>query len=168
LSPRDAEPPPNTGPRHIGYHPTLPIVYFSNEQRLGLSVYRQSSSGSLELLQIADAVDENFDQEGTSSSDIVISQDGTHAFVGIRGHRKDFDRIARFALDAGTGKASFLGLTKADPIPWGMALSPQGDYLLVTAANGATLACYLISDQGDLSLAGKLAWDEKITDVETR
>ncbi|MEO1087891.1 MAG: beta-propeller fold lactonase family protein, partial [Acidobacteriota bacterium] len=36
LSPKNANPPEGTGPRHLAYHPTLPIVYFSNEQHLGV------------------------------------------------------------------------------------------------------------------------------------
>ncbi len=32
LDPPNANPPKGTGPRHITYHPTLPFVYFSNEQ----------------------------------------------------------------------------------------------------------------------------------------
>ena len=40
LDPFDAKPPHMFGPRHIAYHPSLPYVYFSNEQQLGVSAYR--------------------------------------------------------------------------------------------------------------------------------
>ncbi|HBF17615.1 MAG TPA: hypothetical protein DDW37_08270, partial [Verrucomicrobiales bacterium] len=32
LETKNAKPPLGTGPRHMAYHPTLPMVYFSNEQ----------------------------------------------------------------------------------------------------------------------------------------
>ena len=32
LEPKEAKPPPGSGPRHMAYHPTMPMVYFSNEQ----------------------------------------------------------------------------------------------------------------------------------------
>lgn len=38
LEPFNAMPPAIFGPRHVAYHPTLPIAYFSNEQQLGVSV----------------------------------------------------------------------------------------------------------------------------------
>ena len=31
LEPKNANPPEGTGPRHMAYHPTKPVVYFSNE-----------------------------------------------------------------------------------------------------------------------------------------
>lgn len=37
LEPLDAQPPAGTGPRHIVYHMTIPLVHFSNEQHLGVS-----------------------------------------------------------------------------------------------------------------------------------
>ncbi|MCA9191889.1 MAG: beta-propeller fold lactonase family protein [Planctomycetales bacterium] len=43
----DVEPPAMFGPRHIAYHPSLPICYFSNEQQLGLSAYRIGQNGQL-------------------------------------------------------------------------------------------------------------------------
>ena len=44
LEPLDAKPPAGTGPRHMAYHPKLPVVYFSNEQHVGVSVYEHGSN----------------------------------------------------------------------------------------------------------------------------
>jgi hypothetical protein len=60
-----------------------------------------------------------------------------------------------------------LGLTPADKIPWGLALSPDGRYLLVSAYNGATLTGYRITNEGDLVKAGSLTWDAEISDLLT-
>ena len=66
------------------------------------------------------------------------------------------------------GHAEFLGLTEADKIPWGFALSPDGKYLLVTATTGATLTAYRISPAGDLSKVATLKWDAGMSDLVAR
>lgn len=164
LAAKDARPPDGTGPRHMAYHPTKPVVYFSNEQHLGVSVYEKDASGSLKLRQICDAVDKNEPKEGVSSSDIAITSDGRFIFAGIRGHKRDFDWVARYRI-APNGEVKLLGLTPADKIPWGFAFSPSGRYLLVTAFQGATLTAFEIGDDGSLTKVAYLPWDKQITDL---
>ena len=55
-----------------------------------------------------------------------------------------FSRISRYRV-LEDGKAEFLGLTEADQVPWGLTLSPDGKFLLVSATTGASLAAYRIS-----------------------
>lgn len=167
LDPKDAAPPEGTGPRHMAYHPTLATVYFSNEQHLGVSVYEKKTSGQLELRQVCDAADEDEPKEGVSSSDIAITPDGRFLFAGIRGHKREFDWISRYRVKE-DGEVEFLGLTPADKIPWGLALSPDGQYLLATAFEGATLTAFEIGKDGELTKAASLAWDKQISDLVTR
>ncbi len=167
LEPKDAAPPADTGPRHPAYHPKLPIVYFSNEQHLGVSVYDQQESGQLKIRQICDAVDEGESKEGISSSDIVITPDGRFLFAGIRGHSRAFDWIARYRIQE-NGEVALLGLTTADKIPWGFALSPDGAFLVVSAFDGATLNAYRIGEEGGLAKVASLACDKNISDIITR
>lgn len=167
LDPKDAHPPDGTGPRHIAHHPSKPIVYFSNEQHLGVSAYDINESGTLKLRQVCDAVDKNEPKQGVSSSDIAITPDGRFLFAGIRGHQRDFDWISRYRVQA-NGDLELLGLTPADKIPWGLALSPDGRYLLVAAYDGATLTAFRIGETGDLNKVGSLTWDKNISDLETR
>lgn len=163
----DAEPPEGTGPRHLAYHPTLPILYFSNEQHLGVSVYDRSEDGSLTIRQVCDLPVEKIPEEGVSSSDIVISPDGRFVFAGIRGHKHDFDFISRYeVLDNGELKA--LGVTPADAIPWGLALSPDGRWLLATGFKSGTLMAYRVGNEGELTRVDTLEWDENISDIVTR
>ena len=167
LTPKDAGPPEGTGPRHIAYHPQLPRVYFSNEQHLGVSVYDKQPDGQLKLRQVCDAIDPSVSKQGLSSSDIVITADGRYLFAGIRGHTREFDWIARYRV-RDEGDVEFLGLTPADKIPWGLALSPDGRYLLVTAFEGGTLTAYTVDDSGQLRVAARMTCDTKISDLVTR
>jgi 6-phosphogluconolactonase (cycloisomerase 2 family) len=166
LAPVNANPPVGTGPRHLVYHPRLPMVYFTNEQGIGLSTYERRSDGQLALKQDIPILPEGMSKEGLSASDLEITPDGRFIFAGLRGHSQDFDRIARYRV-RDDGQAELLGLTQADKIPWGLALSPDARHLLVSAYNGATLTAYRITNEGDLEKAASLTWDAEISDLLT-
>jgi 6-phosphogluconolactonase (cycloisomerase 2 family) len=166
LDPLDANPPKGTGPRHLVYHPTLPLVYFTNEQGIGLSTYERRPDGQLVLKQDIAILPEGMSKDGLSASDLEITPDGKFIFAGLRGHSQDFDRIVRYRVRE-DGQAELLGLTPADRIPWGLALSPDAEYLLVSAYNGATLTAYRITSEGALEKAASLSWDAEISDLLT-
>lgn len=166
LAPANANPPVGTGPRHLVYHPKLPMVYFTNEQGIGLSTYERRPDGQLALKQDIPILPEGMSKEGLSASDLEITPDGRFIFAGLRGHTQDFDRIVRYRL-RDDGQAELLGLTPADKIPWGLALSPDGKYLLVSAFNGATLTAYRITTEGGLEKAASLSWDAEVFDLLT-
>jgi 6-phosphogluconolactonase (cycloisomerase 2 family) len=166
LAPLNANPPPGTGPRHLVYHSTLPMVYFTNEQGIGLSTYERLSDGQLTLRQDIDILPKDMAKAGLSASDLEITSDSKFIFAGLRASR-DFDRIARYRI-RDDGQAELLGLTPTDKTPWGLALSPDGRYLLVSAATGATLSAFRITPEGDLHKAASVAWDPEISDLVTR
>ncbi|MEZ6124176.1 MAG: beta-propeller fold lactonase family protein [Planctomycetaceae bacterium] len=166
LDPHNANPPVGTGPRHLVYHRTLPMVYFTNEQGIGLSTYERRPDGQLVLKQDIAILPESMSKDGLSASDLEITPDGRFIFAGLRGHSQDFDRIARYRVRE-DGQAELLGLTSADKIPWGLTLSPDGNYLLVSAYTGATLTAYRITNEGDLQKAASLTWDAEISDLLT-
>lgn len=166
LAPANANPPKGTGPRHLVYHPTLPMVYFTNEQGIGLSTYERRRDGQLVLKQDIPILPEGMSKEGLSASDLEITPDGKFIFAGLRGHSQDFDKIARYRV-LEDGQAELLGMTKADKIPWGLALSPDAKYLLVSAYTGATLTAYRITTEGGLEKAASLSWDAEISDLLT-
>ena len=167
LEPKDVGPPADSGPRHLVYHPRLPLVYFSEEQGLGVSIYRRAEDGRLSLWQRSRAVPADAPASGVTSSDIVITPDGRHLYAGIRGHDHAYDFIACYAVGE-DGSLAPRGLVPADKIPWGMAVSPDGRYLAVTGFNSATLMVYAIAADGSLTRAATLPWDERITDVIVR
>lgn len=167
LSPKNAQPPEGTGPRHMAYHPTKPVVYFSNEQSVGISSYNRKDNGQLIIREVLDAFPKGTNLEGVSSSDIIITPDGRFLFIGIRGHKQGVDAIGRYAVD-GNGGLTFLGRTPADKIPWGLALSPDGKHLLATGFKAGTLMAFSISQQGELKRTGTLEWDANISDLVTR
>lgn len=167
LDPRDVGPPAGSGPRHLVYHPRLPLVYFSEEQGLGVSIYRRAADGRLSLWRRARAVPDAAPASGVTSSDIVITPDGRHVYAGIRGHEHAFDFIACYAV-GDDGSLAPRGLVPADKIPWGMAVSPDGRFLAVTGFESATLMLYAIAADGSLTRAATLAIDKRIADLVAR
>lgn len=167
LEPKNANPPAGTGPRHMAFHPTKPIVFFSNEQHLGVSAYDLEKTGQLKLRQVCDAVGAEQPKDGVSSSDIVVTPDGRYLFAGIRGHTRAFDWISRYRIKE-TGELELLGLTPAEKIPWGLALSPDGAYLLATAFDAGTLMAFRVTSAGELVRAGGLALEKNIFSIVTR
>ncbi len=167
LETKNAKPPLGTGPRHMAYHPTLPMVYFSNEQGIGLSSYRREINGELKVAQDINILPAGMSKIGLSASDLIITPDGKFLFAGLRGHSQDFNRISRYRI-LKDGRAEFIGLAEADRIPWGLTLSPDGKFLLVSATAGASLTAYQISPDGDLMRIKSLPWDPKMSDLVTR
>lgn len=166
LDPHNANPPEGTGPRHMAYHPSQPVVYFSNEQHLGVSIYDKQENGQLKIREVV-AIEEPDSKDGVSSSDILITPDGKFVYAGIRGHRQEFDWISRYRVQE-NGDLVFKGLTPADKIPWGLTLSPGGGFLLATAFKDGTLTAYRIQADGDLEPAAKLEIDPQISDLIAR
>lgn len=167
LEPKNANPPEGTGPRHMAYHPTLPMVYFSNEQGVGLSVYHRQANGQLKIKQDINILPQGMSKIGLSASDLLITPDGKFLFAGLRGHKQNFDHISRYRV-LEDGRAQFLGLTKAEKTPWGLTLSPDGKYLMVSATLGSSLNAYRILPGGNLQEVDSLAWDTGISDLITR
>jgi 6-phosphogluconolactonase len=167
LDPIDASPPKGTGPRHLANHPGGQFVYASNEQRPGASVYQRLQNGQLKHVQRCDAFDELPRASGLSSSDIQCTPDGRFVFVGIRDRDKEYNSLARYKVNEDK-TLTLLGRTSADAVPWGLALSPDGGFLLATGTLAGTLQVFHISKKGDLVLAAKHQWDEKVTDLVTR
>ena len=166
MKPKNVKPPAGTGPRHIAYHPSLPIVYFSNEQHVGVSVYDQKPTGHLAFKQLCDVVSKERSKEGLSASDIVITQDAKFVYSAIRGRRQNFDRLAGYAVQS-DGTLKFLELTATEGIPWGMTLSPKGRYLLVSCFEGESLLAYEIAIDGCLKRVGRVELPRYISDLVT-
>jgi 6-phosphogluconolactonase len=116
LKPKEAKPPLGSGPRHMAYHPTLPMVYFSNEQGIGLSSYRREANGQLKVEQDISILPPGMSKIGLSASDLLITPDGKFSSPVYAVTARTFDRISRYRV-IGRRQGEFLGLTEADKSP---------------------------------------------------
>ena len=163
LDPPQAEVPDSVGPRHVAFHPTKPFVFFSSEQQLGATSWRIGEGGQLTLVEVC-RPGELRPSPRVAASDIVITPDGRHLFIGVRDFAEGVvDAIHRYDVHD-DGYLTHQGTVDADSIPWGLKISPDGHHLLVTAAHGETLTAFEIDD-GGLTKRTSIKWGRMIRDM---
>lgn len=159
LAPFDAEPPAMFGPRHIAYHPTLPIAYFSNEQQLGVSVYTIGNNGQLADIQHAITMPRRspFEQgkRDLHASDLVMTPNGKFLFVAVRDFNGDEDSVFSFRVEP-DGKLSHVARTRVGDIPWTIRISPSGQHLVVRESGDKRFSIWNIQVDGALTRAASL------------
>ena len=163
LNPAQAKVHPTAGPRHLRLHPTKAIVYASNEQAIGISVYFLNDDGTLTFKQICPAND-TVAGPGLSASSLVVTPDGKYVFSAQRGRDAAQNFIHTYkVLEDGTLKAA--GKTACDHIPWMLRLSSDGTHLLVSATNSGTLTAYSIQNDGSLKKKAQTGWGKNFRDM---
>lgn len=135
------KPLPGAGPRHYVFHPTLPVVYFDNEQGSSVTAYHLDGQGNLSPFQTLSTLPEGFSREN-SCAHIAIHPSGRFLYTANRGH----DSIAGFALDS-QGKMSSLGQQATEKTPTHFAFDGQGRFLYAAGQGGDRLASYRVDPQ---------------------
>ncbi len=119
------------GPRHYTYHPSLDVVYFSDEQGSSVTAYNIDSEGRLSAFQTISTLPEGHTERNTCSQ-IQMTADGSLLFVPNRGHNS----IASFTVDPNTGALTAAGRASTESVPSAFSLDPQGKF--VFGAGSAT------------------------------
>ncbi|MEO9592002.1 lactonase family protein [Rhodopirellula bahusiensis] len=168
LEPFNADPPAMFGPRHAAFHPSLPIVYFSNEQQLGVSVYQIQEDGQLTDIQHAITLPRRSPfvqgKRGLHASDLVLTRDGKRLFVAVRDFVSDQDSIFTFDVNV-EGKLSLVARFHVGDIPWKLDLSPDQKLLFVSETGDRRLSAYRIARNGELTEAAQLDWNLAARDL---
>jgi 6-phosphogluconolactonase len=131
--------PKGTGPRHLVFHPSLPLAYVANEQGGSVTAYAlDRKGGTLKRLQTAPTLPKDF--RGTNAcAEIRVHPSGKFLYVSNRGH----DSLAAFALD-GAGKVSVLGQEPTEKTPRSFDLDPSGKFLFAAGESSGKLAAYAV------------------------
>ncbi|MNJ48305.1 6-phosphogluconolactonase [compost metagenome] len=118
--------PQGTGPRHLVFHPQLPLAYGINELNNTITAYHYDvETGSLKIAQHVPTLKEASDAE-TISADIHVSVDGKYVYGSNRGA----DNLVQYRIDTATGLlhqptwTSVLG-------EWPRNFAIQGEHVLV-------------------------------------
>ena len=128
------------GPRHYCFHPTLDLVYFSNEQGCSVSAYRlDGTTGTLSAAQTITTLPSGYTARNTCSQ-IHLTPSGRLLYVGNRGHNS----IAGFAVDS-SGRLTAAGQTATEPVPSAFCLDPMGQFVFAAGSASGRLASYRIS-----------------------
>jgi 6-phosphogluconolactonase len=145
-SPARLAPAPGVGPRHYVYHPTKPILYFSNEQEGSVTAYHlDPDRGTLAAFQSLSTLPSDFIGENTCAQ-IHIHPQGRFLYVSNRGH----DSIACYTIDRKTGLLSARGQQPTEPIPRAFNIDPTGNFLYVSGQGSGQLTAYRIDQESGL------------------
>lgn len=148
LSPTDqafAKSRSGAAPRHIGFHPTLPVAWVLNELDNTVVAYAlDRETGAMTPRQCLPTLPETFTGDSTTA-EIAVSADGRFVYCSNRGHAS----IAIFAADPVTGALSTIGWESTrgewprfitlDPTGWFMyAANERGDSIVIFRVDTAT------------------------------
>ncbi len=152
-SPDRAAPGARLGPRHFCFHPTLDVLYFSDEQGNSVTSYGlDTARGTLTPLRTVSTLPEGTAVSNTCAQ-IRISPTGRMLYAPNRGH----DTIACFSVDA-EGRLERTANVPTEPTPRAFSLDPTGKFLLAAGLDSGRIAAYR-ADEAAGSLEPVAAYD---------
>ena len=119
---------PGAGPRHVAFHPTLPLVFVANELDSTVATLRfDAGRGALSLVDTRSTIPAGW--TGTNyPADIHVAANGRTLYVSNRGHNS----IAVFSVAESTGALALdQTISTAGDWPRNFSLDPTGRWLLV-------------------------------------
>jgi 6-phosphogluconolactonase len=129
------------GPRHLCFHPTLDLVYFSNEQGCSVTSYRlDPAAGTLAAEQTITTLPDGYTARNTCSQ-IHLTPSARFLYVANRGHNS----IAGFSIDA-AGRLTPAGHASTEPVPSAFCLDPAGHFVFAAGSASGRLASYRIDE----------------------
>ena len=127
LEERDAVLPPGTGPRHLAFHPTLPLVFVSGELNSTVSaLHCDPQTGALRVVQTLSTLPASFKGENFPA-DIHVAPSGRTLYVSNRGHNS----VAVFSISAKGTLALQQVISTGGNWPRNFTIDPSGRWLLV-------------------------------------
>jgi len=137
------EPPERVGPRHYIFHPSLDIVYFSNEQGGSVTAYKlDAATGALSAVQTVSTLPAGYTARNTCSQ-IHLTPSAGFLYVGNRGHNS----IAGFSVDPASGHLTPAGHAPTEAVPSAFCLDPAGRFLFAGGTATGRLASFRIDDK---------------------
>lgn len=119
---------PGAGPRHLAFHPTLPLVFVANELDSTVATLRfDSTRGALSSVEARSTLPAEW--TGTNyPADIHVAANGRTLYVSNRGHNS----IAMFSVAKSTGALALAQVVSTQGNwPRNFSLDPSGHWLLV-------------------------------------
>jgi 6-phosphogluconolactonase len=135
----DARLQPGAGPRHLAFHPHLPLVFVANELDSTVTALRfDRESGALSALQTRSTLPAG--SAGTNyPADIHVASSGRSLYVSNRGHNS----IAVFSVAASTGALALEQVVSTEgDWPRNFSLDPTGRWLLVANQRSGSVVVF--------------------------
>lgn len=142
LAPGGAE---KAGPRHLAFHPSLPLAFTSDESGSSITAYR-IENGDLTPAQTLSTLPVGFTATN-STAEVKVHPSGKFVWVSNRGH----DSLAGFAIDR-SGVLSPIGHAPTEKTPRSFEIDPSGRYVFGAGEGSGKLAVFRVDlDSGKLT-----------------
>lgn len=139
-SPSETGAAPGSGPRHIRFHPEIPVVYVNTERAGTLQVFDMNPlSGVLTPRQTVSIVPPRF-AEAPLAADMQITPDGRFLYASERAS----STLSAFRIDPRSGDLTPIGVVDTEPKPRGVAIDKTGTLLLAAGTDSNRLAVFAI------------------------
>lgn len=146
-----------SGPRHLAYHPELPVFYSLGELDSTITVYSFNQKYELERLQRISLLPAGYDGENTAA-EVAVSEDGKILYASNRGH----DSIASFEIDA-TGKLHSPEFTSSGGQgPRHFAIVPGGGWLIAANEKSDSLTVLKLENGRPVGLVQEIQTDSPV------
>ena len=145
---------PGSGPRHLAFHPTLPVAWVMNEISSTVATYHlEAEHGAMRAVQILPSLPSDFTGESTGA-EIAVSPGGRFVYCSNRGH----DSIAIFAVNQATGLLTSAGWASTQGrIPRFIGMDPAGRFLYAANEQSDTIVAFRADpDSGRLTATGQV------------
>jgi len=146
------------GPRHLAFHPTLPLAFSSDEAGSRITAYAFDPTKGLTPGQTLSTLPEGYKGKNTTA-EVKVHPSGKFVWVSNRGH----DSLAGFVIDA-VGKLLPLGHTPTEKTPRSFEIDPAGRYLFGAGEGSGRLAVFELAQRtGRLTRLHTLAAGKSLT-----
>jgi len=145
---------PGAGPRHLAFHPKLPIVWVLNELDSTMTTYRwDGERGTLTPLQVITTLPTDFTGYSTTS-EIAVTPDGRYVLGSNRGH----DSVTVFAADPASGLLRAVGWQSTQGrTPRFAGFDPAGQFFYAANEQGDTVVTFRFDgNSGALTPTGQV------------
>jgi 6-phosphogluconolactonase len=130
---------PGAGPRHIAFHPKLPLVYVANELDSTVATLRfDAERGALSPLDTRSTLPAGWTGENYPA-DIHVASSGRTLYVSNRGHNS----LAVFSVAESTGALALEQVVSTEgDWPRNFSLDPTGRWLLVANQRSGSVVVF--------------------------
>jgi 6-phosphogluconolactonase len=135
------------GPRHMAFHPTLPVAYAVNEHDDSVTTFALDPATGLLTEGTTISTLPGGSSPDNTCADVHITPDGRFLYASNRGDNS----LAMFTVDATDGSLTANGHQPTEPVPREFEVTPDGRYLYAAGQDSDMLASYRIEADGKLT-----------------
>lgn len=145
------------GPRHIAFHPTLPVAWVVDELGSAVTTYRWNGErGELDAEQILPSAPADFTGDNTGA-EIAVGAGGRFVYASNRGHNS----VAIFAVDSRSGLLHSVGWQSSEGVqPRFIGLDLSRRFLYAANQSSDTVVAFRVNTAtGRLTASGQTIRD---------